>query len=63
MRSSLLALLALLTLGIKTLLEWKQARAYELAERVAVPEQETRPQFDPGTVRIPRKLKSEAGNY
>ena len=26
-------LLALLTLGIKTVLEWKQARAYELAER------------------------------
>jgi len=32
--ASLLALLALLTLGIKTLLEWKQARAYSLAERV-----------------------------
>ena len=31
--ASLLALLALLTLGIKTLLEWKQARAYALAER------------------------------
>src|SRR5882762_4966972 len=31
--ASLLALLALLTLGIKTVLEWKQARAYELAER------------------------------
>jgi len=31
--SSLLALLALLTLAIKTFLEWKQARAYELAER------------------------------
>jgi len=31
--ASLLALLALLTLGIKTFLEWKQARAYELAQR------------------------------
>src|SRR5205807_6682334 len=31
--SSLLALLALLTLAIKTFLEWKQARAYALAER------------------------------
>jgi len=61
--ASLLALLALFTLGIKTWLEWKQARAYELAEHVAVPEQESRPQFDPGTIRIPRKLESEAGNY
>src|SRR6266542_1721331 len=32
--ASLLALLALFTLGIKTFLEWKQARAYELAQRV-----------------------------
>jgi sulfate transport system permease protein len=32
--ASLLALLALLTLGIKTLLEWKQARAFERAQRV-----------------------------
>src|ERR1051326_9181406 len=32
--ASLLALLALLTLGIKTLLEWKQARAYEKAQQV-----------------------------
>jgi len=31
--ASVLALLALLTLGIKTFLEWKQARAYELAQR------------------------------
>ena len=31
--ASLLAVLALLTLGIKTFLEWKQARAYELAQR------------------------------
>ena len=33
--ASLLALLALLTLGIKTFLEWRQARAYELAQRTA----------------------------
>ena len=33
--ASLLAVLALLTLGIKTCLEWRQARAYEMAERVA----------------------------
>jgi len=39
--ASLLALLALLTLGIKTLLEWKQARAYELAERA--PQEDPRP--------------------
>jgi sulfate/thiosulfate transport system permease protein len=32
--ASLLALLALLTLGIKTFLEWKQAREYARAERV-----------------------------
>jgi sulfate transport system permease protein len=31
--ASLLAVLALLTLGIKTFLEWRQARAYELAQR------------------------------
>ncbi len=31
--SSLLVLLALLTLGLKTLLEWRQARAYAHAER------------------------------
>jgi sulfate transport system permease protein len=31
--ASLLALLALLTLGIKTFMEWRQARAYELAQR------------------------------
>ena len=31
--ASLLALLALLTLGIKTLLEWRQAREYEKAQR------------------------------
>ena len=37
--ASLLALLALLTLGIKTFLEWKQARAYDLAERVPQPPQ------------------------
>ena len=33
--ASLLALLALLTLGLKTVLEWKQARAYALAQRAA----------------------------
>jgi sulfate/thiosulfate transport system permease protein len=32
--ASLLALLALFTLGIKTFLEWRQARAYELAQRL-----------------------------
>lgn len=36
--ASLLALLALLTLAIKTFLEWKQARAYESAERVSAAE-------------------------
>src|SRR2546421_1780602 len=35
--ASLLALLALFTLAIKTLFEWRQARAYALAERVAPP--------------------------
>jgi sulfate transport system permease protein len=35
--ASLLALLALLTLGIKTFLEWKTQREYELAQRT-VPE-------------------------
>jgi sulfate/thiosulfate transport system permease protein len=33
--ASLLALLALLTLGLKTLLEWKQARDYERAQQAA----------------------------
>ena len=33
--ASLLALLALLTLGLKTVLEWKQARAYALAQQAA----------------------------
>ena len=37
--ASLLALLALLTLGLKTLLEWKQARDYARAQR-AMPEPE-----------------------
>ena len=32
--ASLLALLALFTLGIKTFLEWRQARAFELAQRL-----------------------------
>jgi len=35
--ASLLALLALLTLGIKTALEWKQAREYEKAQRAVEP--------------------------
>jgi len=38
--ASLLALLALVTLGIKTILEWKQEREYELAQ-LAVPEPDT----------------------
>ena len=37
--ASLLALLALVTLAVKTVLEWKQARAYDLAERAPFPEQ------------------------
>ena len=36
--ASLLALLALLTLGVKTFLEWKQSRAHELAEGSPLPE-------------------------
>ncbi|MCU0771505.1 MAG: sulfate ABC transporter permease subunit CysW [Verrucomicrobia bacterium] len=36
--ASLLALLALVTLGLKTLLEWKQAREHALAQRGAAPE-------------------------
>src|SRR6266496_809368 len=35
--ASLLALLALLTLGLKTFLEWKQARAYAWAQRAGEP--------------------------
>jgi len=35
--ASLLALLALITLGLKTLLEWKQARDYALAQQVVAP--------------------------
>jgi sulfate transport system permease protein len=34
--ASLLALLALFTLGIKTFLEWKQAREYAKAQRQPV---------------------------
>jgi sulfate transport system permease protein len=34
--ASLLALLALVTLGVKTFLEWRQAREFERAERVPV---------------------------
>ena len=36
--ASLLAALALVTLGVKTYLEWKQARDFALAQRVSVPE-------------------------
>src|SRR2546423_10621065 len=39
--ASLLALLALLTLGIKSFLEWKQTRAFELAQLAAKPQPET----------------------
>ena len=35
--ASLLALLALITLGIKTLFEWKQARDYARGQQIAVP--------------------------
>jgi sulfate transport system permease protein len=36
--ASLLALLALITLGVKTFLEWKQAREYEQAQRASMAE-------------------------
>jgi sulfate/thiosulfate transport system permease protein len=39
--ASLLALLALLTLGMKTVLEWKQARDYERAQLMPRPTSET----------------------
>jgi sulfate transport system permease protein len=42
--ASLLALLALLTLGLKTFLEWRQQRAYALAQRMA----EAAPALPPG---------------
>ena len=38
--ASLLALLALVTLGLKTLLEWKQARNYARAQQAPAPESE-----------------------
>ena len=44
--ASLLALLALLTLAIKTVLEWKQARAYDLAERVSAAELPAKSSFE-----------------
>ena len=34
--ASLLAFLALITLGLKTLLEWKQQREFELAQQAEV---------------------------
>src|ERR1022692_2199635 len=39
--ASLLALLALVTLGIKTVLEWKQAREFALAQHAPVPVSES----------------------
>jgi len=36
--ASLLAMLALVTLGVKTILEWKQAREYEQAQRATLAE-------------------------
>jgi sulfate/thiosulfate transport system permease protein len=36
--ASLLALLALVTLGVKTFLEWKQAREFELAQQATLGE-------------------------
>jgi sulfate transport system permease protein len=39
--ASLLALLALITLGIKTFLEWKQAREHALAQHAPVPASES----------------------
>lgn len=39
--ASLLALLALITLGIKTVLEWKQSREFERAQRLPVPASES----------------------
>lgn len=38
--ASLLALLALITLGIKTFLEWRQKRDFEAAQQVVIPETE-----------------------
>ena len=38
--ASLLALLALITLGIKTFLEWRQKREFEAAQQVVIPETE-----------------------
>jgi len=63
--ASLLALLALLTLGIKTLLEWKQARAYERAQRAdAVPEPTTPlvPTSSPSGQTLPQEPSHEAEN-
>jgi sulfate transport system permease protein len=54
--ASLLALLALVTLGIKTLLEWKQARAFEEAERAPQP---SMPAAFGGTERMPKPSASQ----
>jgi sulfate/thiosulfate transport system permease protein len=48
--ASLLALLALLTLVLKTVLEWKQQRAYALAQRVAPVEEAALPSSPPAPV-------------
>jgi sulfate transport system permease protein len=40
--ASLLALLALLTLGLKTLLEWKQQRDFALAQKAIEPPRSVR---------------------
>jgi sulfate transport system permease protein len=46
--AALLALLALLTLGVKTCLEWKQEREYELAQRVPPEPEPAPPNPNPG---------------
>jgi len=43
--ASLLALLALITLGLKTFLEWKQAREFEHAQQAIMPEKEAGTEF------------------
>ncbi|MFO1488240.1 MAG: sulfate ABC transporter permease subunit CysW [Verrucomicrobiota bacterium] len=50
--ASLLALLALLTLGIKTFLEWRQAREHERAQETPAPE----PVSEMETRFLPRKI-------
>jgi sulfate transport system permease protein len=43
--ASLLALLALITLGVKTLLEWRQTREFARAQQAPVPDAETDTKF------------------